>query len=95
MLAELIAVCLIGVSDGEVHHKRGHDNYYFKDFVCSEKNLPVAPDSCGKAKEYLERPRMPFDILLDEPPRFELFIPLPLQVEMKLREFYALCCEEA
>lgn len=94
MLAELVAVCLLGVSDGEVHHKRGHDNYYIKDFVCSTKNLPVEPDSCGKVKEFLEgtnrnwiedflKPMTPEELVQE------------LKARAAAREFWDLCCQEA
>lgn len=94
MLAELVAVC-IGVSDGEVHHRRGHDNYYFKDFVCSTKNLPIEPESCGKVKDFLERSYNPLDDLLRDFFTLPPSPPISPEALMKLREFYDLCCLEA
>jgi hypothetical protein len=86
-VAALVAVCLLQVSDDNVHHKRGHQNYYFEDFVCSEKNLPVEPETCGQIKDLLELKKTftPYDWWLITSP----------ETEFKLREFYQNCCLEA
>lgn len=99
MLVELVAVCWIVLSDGEAHHKRGHQNYFFEDFICSEKNLPVKADSCGKVKEFLESPPPPPPLprsFLDDLflPQIEKQPELTFEALAALREFYTLCCEE-
>ena len=90
MLAELVAVCLIGVSEGEVHHKRGHHNYGFRDYVCSQENMLAGPDSCGKLNEFFEDPKAFYGIPIEK----RLTI-LPTEVISRWMEFYKMCCLEA
>lgn len=81
--AILLALSLIGIAHAHyATHKPRHDNYLFRDYVCSADNFKMEPDTCGKLKELFETPR-------------ENRPPLPPEAEMGLLEIYKRCCEEA